>query len=221
MRLLVVEDSEVLANALQRQFASDGYACDCAADGESALGFLREYDYDAVVLDLMLPRLGGLELLKRYREAGGNAPILVLSARNQVDDRVLALDAGADDYLIKPFNLDELRARVRALMRRPAQSLSPVIRCGPVEVDTRTHVVRSKGGQLNLTPKEYALIEFLARHQGRVVSRSRIFEHLYDSRSDASDKVVEVIVSTLRAKLGQAGAADLIQTRRGFGYIVS
>ena len=153
MRLLVVEDSEVLASALQQQFAASGFACDRVADGESALGYLRQYDYDAVVLDLMLPRLGGLELLKRYRASGGSAPILVLSARSQVDDRVLALDAGADDYLVKPFNLDELRARVRALMRRPAQSLSPVIRCGSIEIDTRTHVARWQDRPLNLTPK--------------------------------------------------------------------
>ncbi|MCD7100285.1 response regulator transcription factor [Stenotrophomonas sp. MMGLT7] len=219
MRLLMVEDSPTLSEALGRRFGREGYACDIAADGRDALAFLQAYDYDVVVLDLMLPRLDGLSVLREYRGACGSAPVLVLSARDQVDDRVQALDAGADDYLVKPFALDELLARVRALMRRPAQRPPPVLREGALELDMRSRSARWQGRELRLTPKEYGLLELLLRHKGHTLSRARIFEHLYDSRSDASDKVVEVIVSTLRTKLARHGIGDSIRTRRGFGYV--
>ncbi|KAF1712667.1 two-component system response regulator [Pseudoxanthomonas kalamensis DSM 18571] len=220
MRLLLVEDSEPLVQALQRYLQQAGYVCDVAADGVAANDFLNTYDYDAVILDLMLPRRDGFEVLGEYRQRQGAAPVLVLSARDQVQDRVQALDAGADDYLVKPFSLEELLARVRALMRRPAQPLAPVLRCGALEVDARSRSARWGGQDLGLTPKEYGLLEYLLRQRGRVLSRARIFEHLYDSSSDASDKVVEVIVSTLRTKLSRFGGDELIQTRRGFGYVL-
>lgn len=220
MRVLIVEDSPALADALRAHLQRKGHATDHAADGQTALGFLRSYAYDAVVLDLMLPRLDGFEVLRQLRAEGGTVPVLVLSARDQVVDRVRALDAGADDYLLKPFALDELLARLRALARRPVQVAPPVLRHGALEADPRARRALVDGVDLGLTPKEYALLELLLRERGLVLSRGQVFERLYDSQSDVSDKVVEVIVSTLRGKLANAGLDDLIQTRRGFGYVI-
>ena len=221
MRLLLVEDSDVLSQTQSRDFQAEGHVCDLARDGEAALGFLQGYDYDAVVLDLMLPRLDGVSVLQRYRAGGGSAPVLVLSARDHVSDRIQALDAGADDYLVKPFFRDELMARVRALFRRPSQTLPSLLACGPLSLDPRTRAVTVAGQALALTPKEHGLLELLLRNRSRVMSRQMIFERLYDTHSDASDKVVEVIVSTLRTKLERAGAPGVIETRRGFGYCIA
>lgn len=221
MRLLLVEDSDVLSQTLSRDFQAEGHACDLAHDGEAALAFLQGYDYDAVVLDLMLPRVDGVTVLQRYRASGGSAPVLVLSARDHVSDRIQALDAGADDYLVKPFFRDELMARVRALFRRPSQTLPSLLACGPLSLDPRTRSVTIAGEALALTPKEHGLLELLLRNRSRVMSRQMIFERLYDTHSDASDKVVEVIVSTLRTKLERAGAPGVIETRRGFGYCIA
>ena len=220
MRVLLVEDSTVLAEALRGHLARHGHACDVAADGQLALAYLARYDYDAMVLDLMLPKLDGFAVLAQLRRGGSALPVLVLSARDQVDDRVRALDAGADDYLVKPFALDELLARLRALARRPAQAIPPLLRLGTIEVDPRVRRARHLGADLDLSPKEYALLELLLRERGQVLSRTQLFERLYDSASDASDKVVEVIVSTLRGKLARAGAGNPIETRRGFRYCI-
>lgn len=220
MRVLIVEDSATLADTLQATLTGEGHVCDHAADGVVALHHLADRRYDLLVLDWMLPRRDGLDVLKALRQSGAPTRVLMLSARDTVADRVAALDAGADDYLVKPFALDELLARVRALARRPQEGGGEVLRWQALQVDTPARRARWQGHDLQLSPKEYALLELLLRERGRVLSRAAIFDRLYDSRSESSDKVVEVILSTLRAKLAKAGAGDPIQTRRGFGYAI-
>lgn len=220
MRLLIVEDSLQLAGDLQTHLQRHGHSCDHAADGVAALEFALRFPYDLVILDLMLPRLPGLDVLRQLRARGSDATVLVLSARDRVDDRVAALDAGADDYLVKPFALEELLARLRALARRPGGSAPDALQAGELSADQRSRRGRWQGRDLDLTPKEFALLELLLRARGRVLSRTQIFERLYDSSSPVSDKAVEVIVSTLRTKLSRAGAGEPIQTRRGFGYVL-
>lgn len=220
MRLLVVDDSERLRAALATGLAGSGFAVDQAADGRAALPFLEAYAYDVVVLDLMMPHLDGLDVLREIRRRDLQCRVLVLSARDQISDRVQALDLGADDYLVKPFAFEELRARVQALGRRRFGERTPNLCLGALEVDTVAQSVRVDQQSVALTPKEYALLVLLVRHRGRPLSREFLFEHLYASDSTASDKVVEVLMSTLRGKLGKAGLVDLIETRRGFGYVV-
>lgn len=220
MRLLIVEDSPTLAASLQTTLEQDGHACDHAGDGEQAIAFLAGHDYDLLVLDWMLPRRDGLQVLRALRGSGARARVLMLSARDTVADRVAALDAGADDYLVKPFALDELQARVRALARRARDGGDPVLELDGLQVDTGARRARWRGVDLQLSPKEYALLELLLRERGKVLSRPAIFDRLYDSASESSDKVVEVILSTLRGKLARAGAPDPIHTRRGFGYVI-
>jgi len=173
-----------------------------------------------VILDLMLPKVDGWEVLQRIRQGEGRPAVLVLSARDQVADRVQALNLGADDYLVKPFAYDELLARILAISRR-GHTQSPLLRAGPLEVDPRARLARLDGQVLALTPKEYALLEALLVQRGTVLARGELFERLYDARSEASDKVIEVLVSTLRAKLARAGVPELIETRRGYGYVVA
>jgi DNA-binding response OmpR family regulator len=220
VRLLIVEDSPTLGRDLGAALARDGHVVDLAADGEEALQFLAGYRYDVMTLDLMMPRLDGWALLQRLQGRSGRPRVLVLSARDQVGDRVEALHLGADDYMVKPFSYAELLARLHALARRHEDG-SPVLQAGSLEVDPRARLARVNGTVLALSPKEYGLLETLLGQRGRVLSRTALFERLYDARSEASDKVIEVLVSTLRTKLAQAGIADLIETRRGFGYVVA
>jgi DNA-binding response OmpR family regulator len=221
MRLLIVEDSTVLRASLGAQLRDQLWTVDEAADGHSALAHLERYPYDAVILDLMLPGVDGLQVLQRMRAAGTQTRVLVLSARDQVADRVLALNAGADDYLVKPFAFQELVSRLQALMRRQLEAGgTPAIEIDRLRIDPRTRVVSVDGRELSLTPKEYGVLEALAHNRGQITTRERLFEHLYDSRSESSDKVIEVLISTLRVKLAAAGLSDLIKTRRGFGYLV-
>lgn len=220
MRLLIVEDSDALAGTLRANLEREGHVCDHASDGVIAMLFLEQHVYDLVILDWMLPRRDGLEVLKELRRRGLPARVLMLSARDTVADRVAALDAGADDYLIKPCALDELLARVRALARRPQEGGDARLALGELVIDLHARRARWQGQDLLLSPKEYALLELLLRERGRVLSRGTVFDRLYDSASEASDKVVEVIVSTLRTKLAKAGVPDVIQTRRGFGYVI-
>jgi two-component system copper resistance phosphate regulon response regulator CusR len=221
MRVLVVDDSERLRRTLARGLAAEGMVVETAADGQEALERLHVAPYDVVILDILMPRLDGIQVLRHVRAARLQTRILVLSARDQLDDRIEALNLGADDYLVKPFAFAEVKARVLALARRHFDEPSPVVTAGPLEVDTSARVVHADGQQLALTPKEYALLELLVRRQGHVMSRGAIFQQLYASDSDASDSVIEVLMSTLRSKLAAAGVANLIQTRRGFGYVIA
>lgn len=220
MKLLLVEDSTRLSAALVAGLCAEGFAVDHAADGQSALGYLSLHEYDLLILDLMLPRVPGLEVLRALRAGGAPTRVLVLSARDQIEDRVSALNLGADDYVLKPFDFAELRARVHALLRRRYGETSNKLTCGELILDTDARVAAWRGAALPLTPKEYAVLETLLRHRGRSFTRAALFERLYDGLSEASDRVIEVIVSTLRTKLDAAGLPALIETRRGFGYRV-
>lgn len=220
MKLLLVEDSARLSAALAAGFRGEGFAVDHAGDGRTALEYLQVHEYDILILDLMLPQVPGLEVLRALRSAQAPTRVLVLSARDQIEDRVTALNLGADDYLLKPFDFAELKARVLALLRRRYGEISSRLTCGELTLDTNARVASSRGAPLPLTPKEYALLETLLRHRGHSFTRAALFERLYDGLSDASDRVIEVVVSTLRTKLDQAGLPALIETRRGFGYRV-
>lgn len=216
MRLLIVEDEPGLAATLRKVLAEEGFSVDVAVDGETALWQARAVAYDVIVLDLMIPGIDGWEVIRQLRSGDNRSPILVLTARDATPDKVRALDSGADDYLTKPFTLTELLARIRALIRRAADSPAPVLSIGDVRIETSARRVKRAGVDVELTAKEYALLEFLALHRGTLVTRSMLFEHVYDDRDDTMSNVVDVYVASLRRKLGH----DVIKTRRGAGYIV-
>ncbi|MCZ6699460.1 MAG: response regulator transcription factor [Planctomycetota bacterium] len=218
MRVLVVEDYEPLRKSLVQGLEEAGLAVDSAAEGEQGLWYARSNDYDAIVLDIMLPKLDGLAILKRLRQDGSQAPILLLTAKDTVEDRVEGLNLGADDYLVKPFAFDELLARVRAMMRRRYEKADPVIRIEDLEVNTSTRSVRRGDRAVALTAREYALLELLAMRAGEVVSRTDIWEHLYEFHSSAESNVVDVYIGYLRRKLEPPDMPKLIHTRRGQGY---
>ena len=211
----MIEDEDDLRASLALALREAGYAVDLAADGDDGLFKAGSSDYDAIVLDVMLPKLDGWELLRRLRETK-RTPVLMLTARDATKDRVRGLDAGADDYLVKPFNLDELRARLRALIRRAAGRAGNVIVIGPVAVDTAARTIRRDGRHVALTAREYFLVEFLALHQGEVVTRTALYEHLFDEDDNTFSNLLDVHVSNVRKKLG----AEFIVTRRGHGYSI-
>lgn len=215
MRVLVVEDEPDLLASLARALREEEYAVDTAEDGEDGLYKAENWDYDAIVLDVMLPGFDGWELLKRLRKQK-RTPVLMLTARDSVRDRVRGLDTGADDYLTKPFDLEELLARLRALIRRGAGKASSVIEIGPVAIDTAARRVSLKGREMALTAREYSLVEFLALHRGEVVTRTALYEHLFDENESSLSNLLDVHVSNVRKKLGQ----DFIATRRGHGYCI-
>jgi two-component system OmpR family response regulator len=216
MRILVVEDEFDLARLLRQALEEEGYSVDVVYDGASGLLAAQSGVYDTMVLDLMLPELDGWTVLKRLRAEGNPIPVLLLTAHDAPRDKVHGLDAGADDYLTKPFDVGELLARVRALQRRSAGQPSPVVRVGDVMIDTAARVVRKAGVLVPLTAKEYALVELLVRQQGKLVTRTMIYDHIYDEADDTLSNVVDVYISNLRRKLGK----EFIETRRGQGYIV-
>jgi two-component system OmpR family response regulator len=215
MRVLVVEDEDELRHVIAQALREQGYAVDASADGEDGLYRATTWDYDAVVLDLMLPKIDGWQLLKRLREKKPT-PVLILTARDAVRDRVRGLDDGADDYLVKPFELSELFARLRALIRRSAGQASATIELGDITVDTRSRTVSQRGETVSLTAREYAIVEMLALRRGEVVSRTEMYEHLFDESDDSLSNLLEVHVSNVRRKLGR----ELIVTRRGMGYTI-
>ncbi len=215
MRLLVVEDEPDLLNGLARALRKAGYAVDLAPDGEEGLYKAQQTDYEAVVLDVMLPRLDGWELLARLRKTK-TTPVLMLTARDATKDRVRGLDTGADDYLVKPFDVAELLARLRALIRRAAGQARPHLELGEVLIDARARTVTRAGQPVLLTAREYAILEYLALHRGEVVTRTALYEHLFDESDDTLSNLLDVHVFNLRKKLGH----DFITTRRGQGYCI-
>jgi two-component system OmpR family response regulator len=215
MRILIVEDEPDLLRSLAQALREEGYAVDSASNGEDGLFNAESYDYDAIVLDVMLPRLDGWELLKRLRKTK-ETPVLMLTARDQSRDRVRGLDTGADDYVVKPFDLPELFARLRALIRRAANKTTNVIEIGDVKIDTAGRRVLRADQSVELTAREYALVEFLALHRGEVVTRTKLYEHLFDENDGTLSNLLDVHVSNVRKKLG----AEFITTRRGHGYCI-
>jgi len=215
MRVLVIEDDPLLLRSLAATLREENYAVDTAEDGEDGLFKARQDSYDAILLDVMMPRMDGWEVLSRLRPDSA-APVLMLTARDSVPDRIKGLDCGADDYLTKPFDSDELLARLRALIRRAAGHTHPVIQLNGHTVDTAARRVTLDGEEVPLTAREYALLEYLALHRGEVVSRTTLYEHLFDEEDSTLSNLLDVHVSNLRKKLG----ADLITTRRGHGYCI-
>ncbi len=216
MRLLLVEDDEMLGHGVQAGLAQAGFAVDWVKDGEAAELFLDAEEYDLLILDLGLPRRDGMEVLRNLRNAGKDLPVLILTARDAVEDRVQGLDSGADDYLIKPFDLDELGARVRALLRRRGGRAMPVIRHGEIELDPASHTVTQAGRVVDISPREFALLQELLENRGRVLSRSQLERSLYSWKDEVDSNAVEVHIHHLRKKLG----SDLIRTVRGVGYVI-
>lgn len=220
MRVLLIEDYKQMVRALKKGLEEEGFAVDVATDGEEG-GFKAESaNYDVIILDLMLPKEDGLSLLKRWRSKGIKSHVLVLTARSSIEDKVLGLDLGADDYMTKPFQLEELLARLRALIRRGHNIKDPVLRIHDMEIDTTARTVKRGDKPIHLTPREYALLEFLAYHQGKVVTRSMIWEHLYDEYDENTSNVVDVYIRYLRNKVDKGFATQLILTRWGEGYIL-
>ncbi|MHB2167804.1 response regulator transcription factor [Alsobacter sp. R-9] len=216
MRLLVVEDDKDLNRQIVTALEQAGYAVDRAFDGEEG-HFLGDTEpYDTVILDLGLPKMDGIAVLQAWRREGRTMPVLILTARDRWSDKVQGFDAGADDYVPKPFHMEEILARVRALLRRAAGHATSELICGPVRLDTRSNRVSVDGNPVKLTSHEYRLISYLMHHAGRVVSRAEIVEHLYDQDFDRDSNTIEVFVGRLRRKLG----VDVIQTVRGLGYIL-
>ena len=215
MRILVVEDEPRLLRNLAKALREEGYAVDTADAGDEGLYKAESCNYDAVVLDVMLPRLDGWEVLERLRRRK-QTPVLMLTARDAHADRVRGLDTGADDYLVKPFDLPELLARIRALIRRAAGQARPLVELGDVQIDTRARSVVRGGQAVTLTAREYAILEYLALHRGEVVTRTALYEHLFDESDDTLSNLVDVHVFSIRKKLGH----DLIATRRGQGYCI-
>ncbi len=218
MRLLVVEDEAPLREGLAEDLRRRGYSVDVAADGRTGAFMGREYPFDAAVIDLGLPDLSGMEVIRTLRRAGRSFPILILTARDRWQDKVEGLEAGGDDYLVKPFHIEELSARLNALIRRAAGFSQPVVHSGPYELDTRAQRIRVQGSDVDLTGYEYRIAEYFILHPGKVVSKTELSEHLYEQDFDRDSNVLEVLIARLRRKLDPAGGLQPIETLRGRGY---
>jgi DNA-binding response OmpR family regulator len=219
MRFLVVEDEEKVARFVRRALEEESYAVDVVGDGESAVDQIEVVPYDLIILDLTLPKRGGLEVLRWLRQKGLKAPVLILTARTGIGDRVKGLDLGADDYLVKPFAIEEFLARVRALLRRGGMT-APLLQADDLTLDPVTHEVRRAGQKIDLTTKEYALLEYFMRNPNRVLTRSMISEHVWDLHFDTFTNVIDVYVNYLRNKVDRGFKRPLIQTVRGVGYVL-
>lgn len=214
MRILVVEDDRDLNRQLVEALNGAGYVADRAYDGEEGYFLGDTESYDAVVLDLGLPKMDGISIVERWRENSRSMPVLILTARDRWSDKVAGIDAGADDYVVKPFHMEEVLARLRALIRRASGHASSELVCGPITLDTKTSRVTVNGSQIKLTSLEFALLSFLMHHQGEIISRTGLTEHLYDQDFDRDSNTIEVFIGRLRKKLG----VDVIETIRGMGY---
>jgi DNA-binding response OmpR family regulator len=220
VRVLLIEDHRPLVRALKQGLEEEGFAVDVANDGEEGDYKARTASYDVIILDIMLPKTDGLTLLQRWRKEGIDTHVLVLTARDRMEDKVRGLNLGADDYLTKPFQLEELLARMRALVRRGHQVKDPVLRIFDLEIDTAAHTVRRAGQAIHLTPREYRLLQFLAFHRGQVVSRTMIWDHLYSEEAENTSNVVDVYIRYLRTKIDKGFDPPLILTRWGEGYLL-
>jgi DNA-binding response OmpR family regulator len=218
MRILVIEDDELMARALDRGLAAEGYAVEVAVDGIDGLHRAREFDYDAMILDIMLPGLSGLGVCSELRACGRNVPILMLTALADPADHTAGLDIGADDYLAKPFKFQVLLARLRALLRRGPARLPPVLRHGPLALDPARHHCSKDGADLDLTPREFAVLRYLMAHAGSAVGKQELLDHIWGENDAADHNVVQVYISSLRRKIDVRGEDSLVETVRGVGY---
>ncbi len=220
MRILVVEDQASVAGFIVKGLREESYAVDLAENGQKGYELASLGEYDAIIMDVMMPGMNGFDLVEQLRGEGHQTPILMLTARDAVQDRVRGLDAGADDYLTKPFSFEEFLARVRALLRRGGQSVETSLCCADLELDPQRHEVRRDGQIIELTPKEFSLLEYLMRNKGRVLTRTRIIEHVWDIHFDSDTNVVDVYVRYLRRKVDEPFPVSLIHTVRGRGYVL-
>ena len=221
MRVLLVEDEPGVAGFVEQGLTEAGYAVDVAGDGEEGLDYALAADYDLLVLDIMLPRKSGLQLLQELRSRGDETPVLLLTARDSVEDRVEGLDTGADDYLVKPFAFSELLARLRALLRRPPLQSDTVLTVGDLKMDTATRQVQRAGRSIDLTPREFSLLQYLMRHENQVLTRTQIAEHVWNFDFASDTNVVDVYIGYLRRKIEWDKVEPLIHTVRGVGYKLS
>lgn len=218
MRILIAEDERDLNQLIKKRLKNAGYSVDACFDGEEVFDYLLCAEYDALVLDIMMPKMDGITVLKKLRREGNTLPVLLLTAKDSIEDRVTGLDAGADDYLVKPFSFDELLARVRALLRRQSEVRNPVLKLDDLVMDTASKTVQRGGKKLLLTSKEYALLEYLLRHQGQTLTRSQISDHVWNFDFDYDSNIVDMYIRYLRNKVDKPFPNKLIHTVRGFGY---
>ncbi len=221
MRVLVVEDYEPVRSAVVQALIEEGYAVDSADNGRDGLWYAKSGEHDAIVLDILLPHVNGIQILQRLRSSNNHVPVLLLTALDEVDQRIKGLDEGADDYLVKPFAIAELMARVRALVRRRFGDGTTVIEIGELRIDTAARLVLHRDKPVELTAREYGLLELLARRRGKVVTREEIWRSLYDFEAESSSNVVDVYIGYLRKKLDPPEGPSMIQTRRGMGYVLT
>lgn len=221
MRILLIEDEKKLSDVVKKGLTEEHFAVDVAYDGDEGLYLATEETYDVIILDLMLPKIDGITLCKKLREKKIRTPVLVLTAKSQIEERVAGLEAGADDYLTKPFAFIELKARIQALLRRSHQQTETIIKIADLEIDPIKHIVKRNNKNISLTPKEFAILEYLARHKNQAVTRTQITEHTWDYNFDSMSNVIDVFIATLRKKVDGGQKKKLIKTVHGVGYKIT
>jgi DNA-binding response OmpR family regulator len=220
MKLLLVEDEKKVASFIKKGLEEEYYTVDAAYDGKEGLRLATIEEYDLIILDLMIPYIDGISLLKEIRKENTKVPVLILTAKTVVDNKVEGLDSGADDYLTKPFAFNELIARIRALLRRSSFSSEKILKAGDLEIDTESHKVKRNGNEIMLTPKEYSILEYLTRNKNRIISRTKLIEHVYDYHFDSDTNVIDVHINKLRNKIDRNSEKQLLCTVRGIGYMI-